>query len=206
MNSEIADKLGSYFITQPWCDKMGGLVKVIKYQSVDRNNNPTIMFMPVSCRTDFSTCKSGRYQDLLMNSQLRSLFYFEDGGITLQKRNGDKFEFVSRLKLVGWLNLNKFVLPGGVCTISGKIISQILRSIPDQHINFGIVTEAKIRVISEDIKSPAIFARYTLPEEVLQYLLYPFDYFALNFQVEFVINRACDDDVVITNDPNCNTY
>lgn len=204
MNADIADKLGSFFVGEPWCDKMGGLVKVIKYQSQDRNNNPVITTLPVGCRTDFSQCKNKGYTDLLPNNSYRSLFYFEDGGITFQKRNGDKSEFVSRLKMVGWLNMKKFVLPAGVCSISGKIISQILKAMPSQSINFGIYTEARVKLISEDIKSPAIFQRYSIPEEVMQYLLYPYDYFALNFQVEYVINRNCPDDLVLTNDPNCN--
>lgn len=204
MNADMANKLGAYFSREPWCDKMGGLVKIIKYQSQDRNNNPIITTLPVGCRTDFSQCKNKGYTDLLPDNRYRSLFYFEDGGITLQKRNGDKTEFISRLKLVGWLNMKKFIIPSGACSISGKVISQILRVIPNQFVNFGIYTEARFKFISEDIKSPAIFQRYSMPEEVMQYLLYPYDYFALNFQVEFVVNRNCPDDLVLTDDANCN--
>lgn len=206
MNADIADKIGSYFSGQPWADRMGGLVKTIKYLDKDAQNNTIIKFMPVGCRTDFQTCQKGKYQDLVPNSRLRTLFYFEDGGITLNSRNGDKFEFTSRLKLIGWINMKKFVIPSGVCSISGKIVSQILRVIPKTHENFGIYTEARIRFVSEDIKSPAIFQRYTMPEEVLQYLLYPYDYFAINFQVEFVVNRACDDTVVVTDVANCDNF
>ena len=176
MNSAIADIVGSYFSSQPWCDKIGGLAKIVTIFDRDQNNNPTIKRFPVSCNTSLDECKQGRYSDLVPNSKLRSLFYFEDGGNTLQKRYAESFEFVARLKLVGWINLSMFKLQERQCTLSDRMVAQILKAMPDNYINTGIFTQMKIKFIGEDAKTPAIFSRYTYSEEQTQYLLFPYDY------------------------------
>jgi len=49
----------------------------------------------------------------------------------------------------------------------------------------------RIKVNQELVKSAAIFSKYSYDEAVTQYLMYPFDYFALDITTDFLINKSC---------------
>lgn len=130
--------------------------------------------------------------DLVPDDNKKSVFYFEDlGGSPFQgKENGNNLIFVSRLRLVGWLNLAR--LGKTDCSITSKVVAHLITRIESTtQINHSPFTRLKIQVEGQMPKDPNIFSKYTYADEKVQFLLYPYDYFAINFKVTYSINKNC---------------
>ena len=199
MNSAIAEIIGGYITPLNWMDVWGGMSRTITTIIPNDDNRPQFRRFPVGCNTSLDECKAGTYQSLMPDSSKRAVAFFEDGGTRLIKRNGDNFEFINSMKLVVWVNLAKFKDPS-CAGITSLLVASIIKSIPANFINSAPFTGMKIRLKGEDPKTPAIFARYTFSEPETQFLLFPFDYFALQFETEFMINQACATDVELATD------
>lgn len=190
MNEKIANILKSQIDELPFIDKIAGLVRPVKMQVPGKDNAPILKVFPVSTDITNEDCISGSYKDLIPNSKYKSIFYFEDNGCTLIARERRWVSFNSRLTLVGWLNLSVLMNCGNY-TGSTEVILSILNALPENTISDDIYREIRITALSEVVKSNAIFNRYTYDEVTTQYLLYPFDFFALNMSIDFRVNLAC---------------
>lgn len=188
MNKDIADILKSYIGTVGFADLVGGMVKTVTFAQGEEGA-VVIKRIPVDCGVTHAECESGKYSDLMPDDTKKSVMYFEDNGVTLIGQDTKDFTFQSRLTLVCWLNLQK--LGKTNCSASALAISTILNTLPTRHLNSSPYTRIQIQVESEQEKSPAIFSRYTYDEEKLQFLMYPYDYFALNILTKFTIPKAC---------------
>ena len=56
----------------------------------------------------------------------------------------------------------------------------------------------RIELTGEETKNVSIFSKYTYNEEEKQYLIYPFDYFALNYEISFYVGINCIDPILIS--------
>jgi hypothetical protein len=202
MNEKIASIVKGKIDTLPWIDKIAGLVRPIRVEVPGSNNGKVLKTYPIATDVTREDCISGKYKDLIPNSAFSSIVYFEDNGSSLAYRNGDRIGFNSKLTLVGWLNLKKIA---DCCqyTSSTECILSILAQIPLTPFSDGIYREIRVTAISELIKSNAIFGKYSYDEIKSQYLLYPFDYFALSIQCEFWVNVKCIDDFKMNPCPIC---
>jgi hypothetical protein len=188
MNVDIANILKGYVETLPFAGKVGGLVKPITY--VTQNDKGTVKkTIPVDCGVTHENCLKGRYTDLMPDSKYKSVMYFEDGGVTPGDNNARDFSFESNLKLVCWLNLKKLGKTG--CSNTALAIVTILNTIPTRTFNSGIYTRIQVTITGEEVKSPQIFSKYTYDEEKNQFLIHPYDYFALNVSVKFNVSKSC---------------
>lgn len=188
MNKDIADILKGYVGTVGFADLVGGMVKTITFAEGEEGA-AVIKRMPVDCGVTHAQCMSGKYSALLPDGKKKSVMYFEDNGVTLVGQDVQDFTFQSKLTLVCWLNLKK--LGKTDCSASALAIATILNTLPTKYFNSGIYTRIQIQVESEQEKSPSIFSRYTYDDEKIQFLMYPYDYFALNISVKFTIPKAC---------------
>lgn len=202
MNEKIASILKSKIEALPFVDKIAGLVRPVKIELLDKDNKSVLKTFPVASDISNEACISGQYKDLIPDSKYRSIIYFEDNGITLTARNNRWVSFNSRLTLVGWLNL-KMLFDCQTYTGSTECILSILSELPENPFSEDIFREIRIIALSEVTKSNAIFSRYTYDETKTQYLLYPFNYFALNMSVEFKINLACVEQFKLASCPKC---
>lgn len=188
MNKDIADILKTYVETVGFADKVGGMVKAITY--VQGEEGAVVKkTIPVDCGVTHRECTSGKYTDLMPNSKYKSVMYFEDNGAALVGQDVKDFTYISKLTLVCWMNLKK--LGKTDCSASALAIATILNTIPTRHFNSGIYTRIQVQAESIAEKTDSIFSRYTYDEEKLQYLMYPYDYFAINFSIKFTIPKAC---------------
>lgn len=198
MTNDIAEILRDKIETLPFVDRIAGLVKALTI-SEETDSGKKRKTFPVACNVSQADCMAGAYQDLVPDSAKKSVIYFEEaGGTQMLGFDGPKMKFRSNLRLVGWLNLKKMGLTD--CGWSSTAVLQIIRELsdytqPSNHNNKFI--HLKITGISEAEKSAAIFSRYTYDETVTQYLIYPYDYFALNISVEFFVNKNCIEDAEI---------
>lgn len=189
MNTDIANIVKSKISSLPFVDQIAGLVRIATKSDND-GDRQYIKSFPVSCETSQANCSTGKYQDLIPNSKYKSVIYFEDGGINLISRNAATFNYESKLTLVCWLNQKK--LGKTNCSVSALAVGAILKALDvSKYFNSTPYTRIQIEVDSEIIKNKDIFSKYTYDEKVTEYLLYPFDYFALNLSVKFTIPETC---------------
>ena len=187
MNAMIADILKTNIESLPFIDRLSGLVRTVSI----KEESGRITRKPIACDVSSDDCARGTYQDLVPNSSKLSIVYFEEnGGVQPIGNEKNNYVFRSQLRMVGWLNLKKMGFTN--CTWSGNAVLQILSRLPRNVFNSGNFQKIKITAIAEAEKSAEnIFGKYTYDETVNQYLLYPFDYFALNITTEFQVNPDC---------------
>ena len=194
MNHKIANILKSYIEVLPWADKVAGLTQVANIR-LKEGENKTDKSYPISCDIDADACKKGKYQDLAPDQKKKSVMFFEDrGGVTIEKHEGNRIFYQCQLRLVVWLNIR---LIEGVacdadasCGVSGDYVIDVIKAIPYHPFDFGGFYGIFIDPPEQVERSVDIFNRYTFNEPQTQYLMHPFDYFALDFMIHFAI--PCD--------------
>lgn len=193
MTIDIGDIIIDRLSALPWLDKYCGVVRTLTYQSKDNTGKASIKKMPISCRTSAAACSSGRYVDMLPDSRVKSVVFLEDNGVRFTKRDGNRFYFRASYNLVVWLNMP--ALGYSDCSYSGIAIAGILSKIPQVPFqNTGsIYQQVNISVDGQLSNNTNPFAKYTIPEEITQCLMYPYDSFVLPITVDFMTNKACLD-------------
>ena len=207
MNIAIANSIRDDLKSLEWIETISGLVRA--YNTTERvviENRPMIIrkSLPVSCDISHETCHNRYNFDLMPDAKKRSIIYFEDGGVQFQGSDGRHRHWQSSLTLVCWVNMEKFEFSG--CSISPLLIGSIMENIDTKLFNLpddGIVG-VQLNVIGESPKSAAIFSKWSYREEQDQYLLYPYDYFALNIQSNFrTAGSGCANEIIIKSNADC---
>jgi hypothetical protein len=202
MNKDIAEYIKSYLTPLSFVDKIAGLVKVASI-SQPSETGVVVKRFPVACDVNYSDCvKQSRYKDLMPDSSKMSVIYFEDLGCTFVNKTARSFEFISNLKLIGWVNLSKF--QDISCDNSSVFVASIIKALPNGLYNYGRYSNIQIVGIREEPKTNQIFSMYTYDELVNQYLLYPYDYFSLSISVSFNLPINCIEEIIPSTE-NCNT-
>ena len=189
MNSGIANYIVGLIDTQTYIDKIAGLVTPITTKQKDITK-----IVPFACGVQHRDCVSGKYDDLVPNSRYKSVIYFEDQGVNFGLVKGDRQYFTSKLRMVVWLNMQKLGEAG--CVLSNQVLLSIFATIPQFPVNFGNYLQMKITPVSEPIKNKNIFSPYSYDEAVNQYLIAPYDYFAIDFNVSWWMVLECLDTYV----------
>lgn len=193
MNERVANIIKTNIEHLSFVEKIAGLVRTMKMEVLGADNQKTIKFFPVACDVTADECIKGKYQDLIPDSKYKSIIYFEDGGTRLQYKKNNWVGFTSNLSLICWLNLKKI---GCNCTYSTAAILSILADLPEMPVDDTILKQVRIIATSERPKSNAIFSRYTYDEKINQYLLNPYDYFALDLTIEYMVNLGCVEQLI----------
>lgn len=191
MNDVIAKYYMEKVQTLDWSDVTGGLVRAVSVKKPVGNNKTITQIFPVACDITNEDCQSN--PDILRlftpDSNKRAVIYFEDKGVHSGVYNG-KPKMVSRLRLVCWMNLRRFENAG--CSLSFYAISSILPLLQTSNpANYDGIIQAMFSTgISIPPKDANIFSRYTY-NEFKQFLLHPFDYFAIDIETVFDVNPSC---------------
>lgn len=204
MNYAIATIHGSFLSGLNFIDKLGSIVRPITFMSGDASK-PVRKVIPVDCNVSQKDCVAAtkKNTDLVPNSKYKSIHYFEDNGVRQINSTERDFKFESNLRLVGWINLKK--LGKTDCSVSAKAVLQIINAFPSGRFNYGEYKNIQIVSISEAPKSSAIFSKYTYDEATLQYLMFPFDYYALDIITRFTISKNCIEDFELGEQTDCET-
>jgi len=201
MNQSIANILKGYIQECDFVDKIAGLTSVTYMNVLDESGSKVQKAYPISCNTTAEDCKNGLYNDLTPNSKYKTVIYFEDEGVSFNSRQGEFICYTSNLKLVCWVNVPLYkadwCASGVPCTVSMEIIKKILCALPEFPVYSDPFSKLYPVVTSQEIRSNSIFSKYTYNELQTQYLMYPYDYFALNIQTTFCVcmdcGTVCDD-------------
>lgn len=186
MNQAIATIIKDQIDGLSFIDKIAGLVSTT-YMTIDGVQKA----FPVACCVTADDCKAGAYNDLTPDSKYKTVIYFEDEGVSFKESRGNYEYYTSNLRLVCWINVQKLLNEGCLdclpCSVSATIISKIVKSLAIFPANIPPMYQVLIKVMGQEIRSNSIFAKYTFNELQTQYLMSPYDYFALNIQTTFAI-------------------
>lgn len=188
MTNDIGNIIIEKIKTLPFVDKYAGVVRTLSYTDTVEGKVIKKTF-PASAQITLQACESGRYRDLCPDSNKKSVLYLEDKGARYISDEGPKKFWRASYQLVCWLNLPKL---GYTSTEYSSIAIQgILSKFPVTPFNSGIYQRIKINTQAQQAKNINPFVKYTYEETINQFLMYPFDYFVLDLEVDFIVNKNC---------------
>jgi hypothetical protein len=198
MNQKIANIIKGHISSLDFVDKLAGLVTTATL-NIGEGDAKVQKSFPVACCVTADDCKTGMYNDLVPDSKYKTVIYFEDGGVSFEKAQGKWKYYDSTLRLVCWINVKKIMgdtCDSQPCTLSSCIIAKIIRALPVNPENHSPFDHVYSEVTDQVVRDASIFGRYTYNLTQAQYLMYPYDYFALTIKTSFAIclNGTCEYD------------
>jgi len=214
MVSVIADVLKASLTDFQWMERFGGLVvqatRPIFKQGADGVQVMTgSQVYPVACDVNMEDCwESGKFKHFEPDRKKAAIAFFVDnGGCTLKSIEGPKnafCKFTFDLKFLCWMNTARLgtSITGGGCLPSGRIAPYVFANLQGNHTAVGKFGGAIEELIYQAIevtsirllpKSPSMFEPFTFASEGISknHFIYPYDFFGLNIQGTFVINKNC---------------
>lgn len=193
-----------------WVERYGGLVnQVVKKDIIGDNGQTITKTFPVSDTTTAKECwEQGKYQSLIPNSNYSSVLYWEQlTALTNQQIIGAKKgvqELRARVRLISWMNLPKLGLSGEA---GASAAFQLITTINGNRIMAAPNDNVKVRFefLEKPQKDRALFSRYSYGDEIQNQLLYPYDYFALDFNLSIFVPLNCDFSLTISEPLTCIT-
>lgn len=193
-----------------WVERYGGLVSsVIKKDVVGDNGQTVTKIFPVSDYTTAKECwEQGKYQALIPNSNYASVLYWEQlTPLTNQQIIGAKKgvqELRARVRLVTWMNLPKLGLDSSASASAAfELITKVngtrMMAAPNDNI------KVRFEFLEKPQKDRALFSRYSYGDEIQNQLLYPYDYFALDFNLSIFVPLNCEFSLTISEPLTCIT-
>lgn len=195
MNGRIASLLQDRISGFSYVDKIAGLVRALTKQREGKD-----ITIPVGVGViDDLQCDESTQRDMIPDNAYRCMVYFEDRGLRkiVQRTRGVSFE--SRLRLVCWINVEKL---NGDVAAADKIMQQFIGSLTSNLYNDGPFIGVRHQVEAIPERGKTLFSAYTYPEGVRQYLMLPYDAFAIDIVTALRIRPGCEDEVV-ENDVAC---
>ena len=196
MNEHVAEYLKGKIVPETWITKLAALVRPVdKIQWIDSGDGQPERFIrkryPIAASIGTDCEDSSVLKELLPNDAHAAVGFFEDNGCQFIKVEGNKTYFVSTLRFVCWINLQK--IDTNAVSISGIAVARIIKRLPLSLIdNSGILQKVQIKSVTEVPKGPEIFyPKYSMDSAQVPFLVYPFDYFALTIQTSFCIDMNC---------------
>lgn len=186
-------------------DRYGGLsIPVQKTEQVAEGKYVTKIY-PIREGVDARSCfTNGRYEDLMPDERYKNLVYWEEiSGMTefappQNQDRGAKFLYLrGQARLIYWLNLPKMGHDSSVYRSVGDAFAwTMIDAATNGHfrIDSGSFEGATVRFSSpvQSVRDLSIFSRYSYdPGTLRQFMLYPFDFGAVTFQVEMVVPKSC---------------
>ncbi|MCX6328202.1 MAG: hypothetical protein NTZ85_01625 [Bacteroidia bacterium] len=133
-------------------------------------------------------CDTSDYLDAVPNSSKKSIVYFEDWGTVLKDESPDWKEFITQVRLICWFNYQK---TNHAEIFDTLFMAHVMHEIPFQIPSLTYIHNIRFNLFRIPEKSPNLFSRYTYKEEESQYLMYPYDYFGLDYHVIYRVNLDC---------------
>jgi hypothetical protein len=207
MIQAVIDKLTTKVSVLNFIERYGGLVQTaVKIGQTDEGAFYEQRF-PIACGVSSRECwEKGKFLQLVPNDTYKSVFYFEQLE-DLNFEDGfykDKvIQLRTTLRAVCWLNLAKLGLMDN-CTISDQVAALLIDAL-------SVKSEAldapwdkasyQLEPLQVVQKTPEIFERYTYAD--YNFTLYPYDYCAIDFELNVFVNTACIDDLTLGSEVEC---
>ena len=187
MIHRIATILKDRIAAFTYVDKIGGMVRVARQQREGRE-----IVIPVAGDVDEAyACDPATIRDMVPDDRYGCMVYFEDRGTTRITERTRGTSYRASLRLVCWVNTLKF---GSDPTTADRILEQFTNDLNvGQPYNTDTLIGLKHSVEGFPQRGASIFSQYTYPEAERQYLLWPFDAFALDITATYRIKPGCEE-------------
>lgn len=187
----------------PFIDMIAGAVKTVTYTDEDETGSKYIYTFPVSWQTNAQPCKptSSPELDLIPDSSKKGICYFEQEGASVMTGTGDRTGYAATMTLVCWYN--KLLITGyNYNNVQTNYIAQMQRALGIGRNPFNQYPFTRVMVLSTRIlpQDGSIFTKYTYVEQYRQYLMQPFEYFAMQLDVRFSVADNCLQPVPVSPD------
>lgn len=198
MNRAIANILKTSLSGIPFVDKLAGLVYVAEYDdSFFGGNDVQITIskrIPLSCDVDPGSCDKNY---LIPDSSKKGILYFEDQGITFLGKDRRDNSYSSLIRLVCWVNTDW--IQNNTCTDAGGLLQNYcIAEIQKLNLtNQAPFKKIQIQVQAIPRRDKNIFSAYTYDEKATQFLIPPYDFFAIDFRITYLVPQACLDDISV---------
>lgn len=215
------DTLDTVIQSLGYINRYGGLVIPITEAieiGQDAQEQPIFDYRtyPVTAKMDGIACfEQGKYSDLIPRDIYSSLAYFEQQS-SLQRITSDAsydtVSFAGSVRMVVWLNIPKLNINNTGATdltisqwLAPHLTSKIEGTKP---ISDAVLTGyVDFEFSGMPIKSHELFGKYSYgnSRELSYMLLYPYDFFAIDFDVKITFNKSCVNDLVVGAPVDCIT-
>lgn len=187
-------------VNNNYVDVSSGLIQVVKFAIDSEQGLTMVKNLPFST---LATAEDRQFTDRAMvpDSSQKCMFYFEDGAIRQTGESMRGPDFSSSMRLVCWVNGG--AIDGGedkllATKIQGDFINRIHAV---RNLNLSPFVKLTAQVANIPPAGPGLFP-YDYDEEATQYLLHPYDCFALDLDITFNLARGCGQEVTIK-PPEC---
>jgi hypothetical protein len=187
MIHRIATILKDRIAAFTYVDKIGGLTRVARQQREGKE-----IVIPVAGDVDEAyACDPATIRDMVPDDRYGCMVYFEDRGTTRESTRTRGTFYSASLRLVCWVNTAKF---GSDPNAADRIIEQFVNDLNvGQPYNTDTLIGLNHQVDGFPQRGASIFSQYTYPEAARQYLLWPFDAFAVDITATYRIKPGCED-------------
>lgn len=187
----------------PFVNKYAGLVQVVTDIKPNDETNVRRRY-PVSTETIVNDACHGNEEIMTPDSAMKGILYFEDNGTQKTESERGKFQYISNLTLIVWINRQR-ITSNYYSEITAIAIQMILEKLgveknPESDSMFTGIQVSLNRILSQD---SSIFAKYTYEETVTQYLRPPFEFFGLSLSVKYGVNAKCIESFEFVNNDLC---
>jgi hypothetical protein len=177
----------------PFIDKFGGLVAMLVYQEETADGGTVEKRFPVSHDTNAQDCLANNNQREFVpdGSNYNGIAYLENQSLTVGGSTAGGTQYTASLRFVCWYNSEKITGVAADDQLLTQLIDRIQRTLTASIWNSAPFS--RIRVVLRDVlvRDRSIFGAFTYSEAETQYLMPPFDYFAVDMTINFVVPRAC---------------
>lgn len=191
-----------------YISKAGGLVQTIQKVIPNGTDKPTIKKIPISAvhqapeNCDLTEAISVQF---IPESKLKGMFYFEDNGSTTDtsKRHTGLNFWRSRMRLVVWMN-QKLINTTYDIEMVAIAMNEMIYRLTREKFNSGVFKNIMVAVSSVASQTSDIFSAYDYNEAETQFLMPPYDFFALDLDITFGIPKNCNVPLIpVEGLPNC---
>jgi hypothetical protein len=191
MNHELSTILKTKLAGLPFLDLVCGMVQTqITDDPIGEEGATVQKKIPVTYDHNEVACK-GKEIHPIPDSSKKSIIYFEDFGIGVQGKERGLTKFQSSLRLICWMNRSK--LTGNHYTpVAGRAMAAIIQQIANQNpFSSGLFQRTLVRVARIPPQDIGLFGRYTYNEKDRQILRPPFEFFGIDFSIDFSADSKC---------------
>lgn len=195
MNKYISVILMTKLMGLPYIDKPGGLIQVwqksVPPTGEDKATTKRIPISAIYAAMTNCDLTDEKLISYVPESKLKGMFYFEDGGASLNsnKRSPSVNFWRSRLRLVAWFNTKNIQSQQDIMFTSNAQ-QEMISLLPSKPINVDIFKQFYVEPTNILAMESSIFP-YDYDEKETQFLLPPYAFFAIDLDVYYGIPKGC---------------
>lgn len=170
--------------------KVSGIIQVVE-RKIETTGGAVLKRIPVAPTASLINCELqlGSLVDMVPNSKNAGMVYFEDKGLKPAPRRSSSVTFYkSDIRLVCWLNTK--LLPVGVT--AQDVFSDLHRRVTQIRQNAVGDLRVVTAIFTGSQRNESVFAEFDYDESQTQYLMPPYDFFAMDFEFTFGVPRGCN--------------